>query len=330
MIDTLEDLEACIGVAALPVKMKIIDHLDAEAARWLASSPLAFVAIGGPDGPQAAVAGGTAGFASAPAPAQLRIPRSAIDGLDQIHEGAGAGALFLAPGVGETLRVNGRIAGLSADAVEIAVDECFVHCAKALIRSDFWAADEAAPPSAPEAFLGAVRFLALASMDEEGRVDISPKGDPAGRLIRLIEGRAALAERPGNRLAFGYRNIITQPRIAALGLVPGASRVLKLSGRAQLTTEEALRAAFVVEDKAPILAMLIDDLNLDLVDSPALERAAPWAGEAPAPDIDPAAILMAHLKHNKARGVAATLLRLSVNRGLIASGLKTNYKTQLY
>ena len=245
----------------------------------------------------------------------------------------GAGVLFLVPGIGETLRANGRVARSDAEAVEIAVEECFVHCAKALIRSDFWRGGaqsvgrEAAGADAA-AFVNATRFLALATQDAEGRIDISPKGDPAGLLIRLEGERATLAERPGNRLAFGYRNILADPRVAALAIAPGSTTVATFEGRAALTRDEALRASFTVEGKAPVLATVIDGVRPRLGEARAL--AALWPAPLDTPAVDPAEVLMAHVKLNRARGVTATLVRLSANRGMIASGLKANYKSDLY
>jgi hypothetical protein len=67
-----------------------------------------------------------------------------------------------------------------------------------------------------------------------------------------------------------------------------------------------------------------------IMPSHALQRAAPWSSE-PAPSaIDPAEALVAHVKLNKEKGVAATALRLAVNRGIVAAGLKTNYRNELY
>ena len=330
VISTIPELEACVGAAGLPIKMKIIDHLDAEAARWIAAAPLGFVAAGGPDGPRVAVAGGPPGFAQVTDETTLRVPLNAVDPLGEVEAGQGAGVLFLIPGIGETLRANGRVRRVADGALEIAVEECFIHCAKALIRSDFWTPAAAEPPGEANAFVDASRFLALATMDSEGRVDISPKGDPAGRLIRVEDGHATLAERPGNRLAFGYRNIIEQPRVAVLCLVPGAQAVAKLFGRAVLTHNEAVRESFVVEGKTPAMATVVEDLSASLAPSEALARAAVWAGAPAANDIDPAAVLVAHLKLNKARGAQATMLRLAVNRGLIAKGLEANYRTDLY
>jgi uncharacterized protein len=329
-ITSIPELEACIGAPGLPVKMKIIDHLDAAAKGWITASPLAFVGLGGAEGPRVRLAGGAPAFATVSAEGRLVLPRTCLDDLGAVEAGQGAGVLFLIPGVGETLRANGRVHAADAHAIEIAVEECFIHCAKALIRSDFWAAEATAAPSEAVEFLAATRFLALATMDAEGRIDISPKGDPAGLLIRMDGARATLAERPGNRLAFGYRNMIEQPRVAVLAVVPGAEQVATFTGAAQLTTDEAVRAGFVVDDKVPLMATVIEGVTPRIEVSGVLARAGIWTRRQPAPAIDPAEALVAHLKLNKARGTQATLLRLAANRGLIAKGLENNYRTELY
>jgi uncharacterized protein len=327
-IASIPQLEACLGVASLGVKMKIIDHLDPAAARWIAASPIAFLGVAGADGPQVTLMGGAPGFARVADPSTLVVSRLAVDEAGDLSPGQGAAVLFLIPGLGETLRASGRVRAVG-EAVEITIEECFVHCAKALIRSDFWNGASAAPSDAA-AFVNTSRFLALATMDEDGRVDVSPKGDPAGMLIRMHEGRATLAERPGNRLAFGYRNMIEQPRVAAVCLISGSSSVVQLQGRAHLTSDEEVRSAFVVEEKTPILATVIEDAEPALRTSGALERAGLWSGDQPAPQIDPAETFVAHVKLNKARGATATLMRLAVNRGLVAKGLASNYRTDLY
>jgi uncharacterized protein len=329
-IATIEQLEATIGTAPLAVKMKIIDHLDNAAADWIAQSTLAFVGIGKMDGPHVTLAGGQPGFARRIDDHTLALPLEAFDDPDLAQPGEGAGVLCLVPGIGETLRANGRVKSRSNDAIEISIEECFIHCAKALIRSDFWTATAAPAPADATDFVNATRFLALATMDKRGLIDISPKGDPAGLLIRLDNGTATLAERPGNKLAFGYRNIIEQSRAAALAIIPGANTTATLTGRAHLTTDAATRAAFTVEEKTPKLATVIASAPPALHTSQALTRAAPWSAAAPAPTIDPAETLVGHVKLNKESGVAATMMRLAVNRGLVASGLKTSYKNDLY
>jgi len=329
-IATVADLEACVGAAGAPVKMKIIDHLDAAAVQWLQSAPVAFLGAAADAGPIATLAGGPAGFARATSDKVLRLPRAAIEDAQTFQAGRGAGALFLIPGIGETMRANGIVHAVTEDAIELRIDECFIHCAKALIRSDFWTPAAEPAPTDAAAFANGARFLALVTMDASGRIDVSPKGDPAGLLIHVADGAATLAERPGNRLAFGYRNIIEQPRIAALLVTPGSTNIARMTGRASLTTDEALRTSFVVEGKAPIMATRIERAELALTHSAVLARAALWNGAHPVSAVDPAAALVAHIKLNKARGVGATMLRLAANRGLVASGLKSNYKTDLY
>lgn len=329
-ITSIGQLEDCIGVAGAPVKMKIIDHLDAAASRWIAASPVAFVGLAGQGGPTLRIAGGARGFAMAKDPRTLAMPLDALDDMADLRAGQAAGVLFLIPGIGETLRANGRIGAVGDGQVEILVRECFVHCAKALIRSDFWTPSPHEPPADPAAFVTAARFLALATMDRNGDVDVSPKGDPAGLLIRIDGARATLAERPGNRLAFGYRNMIEQPEVAALTVIPGSCVVAGLTGRAHLTTDEEMRRSFIVKGKTPILATVIDGAQPVLQGSKALERAALWSGAHPAPDVDPAATFVAHVKLNRNRGAQATLVRLAANRSLVAKGLESNYKTDLY
>ncbi|HOY78470.1 MAG TPA: pyridoxamine 5'-phosphate oxidase family protein [Hyphomonadaceae bacterium] len=329
-IVSIAQLEATIGAPPLGVKMKIIDHLDDAAADWIAQSTLAFIGIGKPDGPRITLAGGNPGFARRTDEHTLTIPLEALDDPDLAQPGEGAGVLCLVPGIGETLRANGRVKSRSNAAIEITIEECFIHCAKSLIRSAFWEAQPAQPPADPTAFVNATRFLALATMDKRGLVDISPKGDPASLLIRLDATTATLAERPGNKLAFGYRNIIEQPRAAMLALIPGANTTAHLTGNACLTTDEATRAAFTVEEKTPKLATILENVAPVLRPSPALQRAAPWSDAQPTPTIDPAATFVAHVKLNKEKGVAATMMRLAVNRGLVEAGLKTNYKNELY
>jgi len=330
VITTAADLEACVGVAPLAVKMKVIDFIDAEAARWLAVAPLAFVAFAGAAGPMATLAGGPPGFASAKDEKTLGLPAGSLDD-SSAAVGQGAGLLFLTPGIGETLRINGRVSAVGTDRVEIAVEECFVHCAKALIRSDFWAALPADAPDEAAAFLAASRFLALATADAEGRADVSPKGDPAGTLISLQDGVATMAERPGNRLAYGFRNMIAQPATAAIALVPGSTKVVVVSGRAAITTDDAARAAFAVDGKVPVLMAQIDGAATAVRESRALAAARLWpASNHASSQIDPAAVLVAHVKANKALGQEATAIRSFVNPGIVADGLAQSYRETLY
>ncbi len=333
-------LEACIGTASAAVSQKTIDYLDAGARGWIAASPLVFLGVGRPDGPAITLGGGAPGFAEAVDESRLRIPLALMDRGDLAREGLGTGLLFLVPTIGETLRVNGRITAIDRGHIEIAVDECYIHCAKAIIRSAFWqpatatgsaAAAHVTSEMADTAHLAASRFIALATVDVEGRCDVSPKGDPEGSSIRVNGDAAWFADRPGNRRADSFRNILSQPRVALAALCPGSTRVAMLHGVARLTTDERAREAFAVRDKAPKLAVAIEQPVLTSYDSASLARAALWPAVPPVERIDGAAMLTAHIKLNAARGLKARFVRTAVSvPGLVQRELDRDYKTNLY
>lgn len=331
-IDNVAALEACIGKAAGPADLKVIDHLDEGAREWIAASPLVFAAFGHGDGVATTLGGGQPGFAGAGEPQWLELPVEMLDEPQVAHAGQGFGALFLVPGIGETLRVNGNVAEVGDETIRIAVTECYVHCAKALIRSDFWKAApiDDVPEDAGE-FLAASRFVALATIDRDGRADLSPKGDPSGAMIRLADEGAWFADRPGNRRVDSFRNILAQPHVALAVLLPGSTRTVVLSGMARITTNEQARASFVVAGKTPLLATCIEQPTLRVVESGALARAGLWPVADSNGSIDPAKLLISHVKHSKERGLQARLMRMAVSvPGLMEKGLKQDYKRNLY
>jgi predicted pyridoxine 5'-phosphate oxidase superfamily flavin-nucleotide-binding protein len=290
-----------------------------------------FAGFGSSGGIAITIGGGVPGFVEIVDPTRLRLAPALLDAPELARENHSIGALFLVPGLGETLRINGRVVTADESAIEVDVEECYVHCAKALIRSNFWSAspDDHVPSGVAE-FLSTARFLALATIDDKGRADVSPKGDPAGLMIRLAKEAAWFADRPGNRRADSFRNILTQPRIAIAALVPGMTQVVLLEGDARLSSDRDARAVFAVHDKRPLLATCIDRPSIRIRDSASLARARLW----PAPQdsvIDAAAVIAQHVKLNRRRGVRATLVRAMVSiPGMMQKGLDRDYKDNLY
>ena len=328
-------LEACIGKTPGPMHLKVIDHLDAGAQRWAASSTFCFVAFGhrsGENNLRITACGGEPGFTYAIDESKLALSIDAMDDVGIARVGQGFGALFLTPGIGETLRVNGRVERLAEGRVEIAVEECFVHCAKALIRSGFWGAQPGVlAPNDEAAFLFASRFMALATMDAQGRADVSPKGDPQGVMLRLHEGSVWYADRPGNRRADGFRNILTQPSVATVVLIPGSTQIALVSGTACISADASMREVFTVEGKTPIVATRVENPLIELRESKAVERARLWPVGERAQGIDPAALMVAHVKHSKGKGLQASLVRAALSvPGFMEKGLEIDYKRNLY
>ncbi|MEM7800910.1 MAG: pyridoxamine 5'-phosphate oxidase family protein, partial [Chloroflexota bacterium] len=251
------DITDVIGKTPPSVNLKVIDHIDAAARQWLTVSPVCFTSFHIDGSAGVTLGSGPPGFVSSDAKS-IRIPLAALDQPQLAQVRSSFGSLFLAPGICETLRINGSVAAVDGEHVNIAVEECYLHCAKALIRSEFWEAkpintafDDAAD------FVNASRFMTLATFDAAGRADLSPKGDPANKLTRTRDRALWFADRPGNRRVDSFRNIITQDEVAALLLIPGSTQVVHFTGSALITTDETLRAEFEVKGKTPLISVQI-------------------------------------------------------------------------
>ena len=78
-------------------------------------------------------------------------------------------------------------------------------------------------------------FCILATSDAHGNCDASPKGDPAGHLIHVLgDTTVAIAERPGNKRADGYGNVLANPHVGIISIIPGRNETLRINGRARL------------------------------------------------------------------------------------------------
>jgi PPOX class probable FMN-dependent enzyme len=136
------------------------------------------------------------------------------------------------------------------------------------------------------AYVEASPFCALATAGPEG-LDCSPRGD-AGQVVRVLDDRTlALPDRRGNNRADSLRNIVRDPRVSLMLMIPGCNTVLRINGRAQLRTDPDLLASFVMEGKLPrcVIVIAIDTVYFQC--ARALMRAQVWN---PASFIDPATL----------------------------------------
>ena len=100
-------------------------------------------------------------------------------------------------------------------------------------------------------------FVLLATSDLYGKIDVSPKGDPAGFVQVLDEHTLAIPNRPGNRRADSFTNILQIPRVGLLFLIPGKREILRVSGSAQIIRAVWLREQMVVNRKLPALTVVL-------------------------------------------------------------------------
>ena len=343
-IDSVTQLEAVVGSRPLGSLLKSIDTLDAHCEQLLSLSPFAVAGLRENDGGARALAlGGAAGFARVESQSRLRVPLPA--GANPGDVAGPAALLHFVPGLGETLRVNGR-ATVEGGGLCIDVEEAFVHCAKALLRSALWQggapsegsterATGAGPLTAADVqeFLARAPFAVIASRDAAGAADVSPKGDPAGFLALVGERTVAVPDRPGNRRTDTFHNVVEQPRVAILALVPGDPRTLELTGRARLTDDPALLATMAVRGKVPKVALLLDVERATLAPDAAVAAADLW-NPARASDLarlpKMARVFVDHVKLNKQRGIAAAALRTIVSERVLGPSLARDYEKNLY
>jgi PPOX class probable FMN-dependent enzyme len=122
-------------------------------------------------------------------------------------------------------------------------------------------------------------FVCVATASPDGGLDVSPRGDPAGFVRILDERTLLLPERPGNRLADTLTNLLVDPRIALLFLVPGVGDSFRVNGRAEITDDPSLLEASAVEGKAPALGILVAIEEAYTQCSKALIRSELWNPE---------------------------------------------------
>ncbi len=133
-------------------------------------------------------------------------------------------------------------------------------------------------------------FLCLATSAADGTCDVSPRGDPAGFVRILDEKTLLLPDRPGNRLADSLRNVLENPNVGLLFIIPGITDTMRVNGRAEIVTDPELLEPCAVEGKVPKLALRIEIEQVFTHCSKAFLRAKLWdpeqfvaRGELPSP-----------------------------------------------
>ena len=100
-------------------------------------------------------------------------------------------------------------------------------------------------------------FVCVGTASPDGGLDVSPRGDPAGFVRVLNEHTLLVPDRPGNRIADTLTNLLQDPRIALLFLIPGVGDTFRVNGTAEIIDDPELLAESAVEGKVPKLGLLI-------------------------------------------------------------------------
>ncbi|MEM7101119.1 MAG: MSMEG_1061 family FMN-dependent PPOX-type flavoprotein [Pseudomonadota bacterium] len=107
------------------------------------------------------------------------------------------------------------------------------------------------------AFIAASPFIVMSTSDAEGRQDASPKGDAPGFVEVVDETTLLIPDRPGNKLAYGHQNILANPHIGILFVIPQTPETLRINGRAELSSDPALLEQLAARGKPAILAIRV-------------------------------------------------------------------------
>lgn len=125
-------------------------------------------------------------------------------------------------------------------------------------------------------WLAASPLLFIATSDASGALDVSPKGDPAG-FVRVLDDRTiAIPERPGNRRADGFHNLLGNPHVGLISVIPGRGDTLRINGRATLVRAAPFMDDMVVRGHRPAVALVVDIDEVFFHCSKAFLRSKTW------------------------------------------------------
>jgi PPOX class probable FMN-dependent enzyme len=136
-------------------------------------------------------------------------------------------------------------------------------------------------------WLAASPFCLIATAGADGSCDVSPKGDPPGFTLVLDDATLAIPERPGNRRADGFRNVLANPHVGLIYVVPGRTDTLRINGRARLVREAPFFDRMVVKGHRPKLALVVEIEQIFFHCSKAFMRSALWKPETWRPEVLP-------------------------------------------
>ncbi|GGF52717.1 phosphohydrolase [Marmoricola endophyticus] len=138
-----------------------------------------------------------------------------------------------------------------------------------------------------EQFLAVAPLVLIGTSDAEGRLDVSPKGDPDRVAHVLDQHTLVIPERPGNRRMDGFHNLLLDPHIGLLFVVPGRGDTLRVNGTARLVTDGPFFDDLVVGGHRPAVATVVEIEEVFYHCPKAFMRSRAWSPETWRPDAVP-------------------------------------------
>jgi len=166
-------------------------------------------------------------------------------------------------------------------------------------------------------FIARSPFCLIATSDPEGVLDISPKGDPAGFVTVLGDTLLAIPDRPGNRRLDSYHNLLKDPRIGLIFVIPGKGETLRVSGKARIVRDAALLQRMSVDGKVPEMALVVHVIRAFMHCPKAMIRSKIWQPDSWQNADDLGDIGDAMIRHGKLKQSPEALLAEAASEGLL-------------
>jgi PPOX class probable FMN-dependent enzyme len=170
-------------------------------------------------------------------------------------------------------------------------------------------------------FISKSPLLFMATSDDQGACDVSPRGDSPGSVLVLDDKHLVIPERPGNRRIDSLRNILLNPQVGIIFIIPGLEETLRMNGRAFVIKDEDILEQMKAKDKKPLLAIGVEVEECYIHCAKAFMRSNLWNSEAwlqatELPSVP--AILKAHVNSSE------------YTEAVIKKGLQESYEKRLY
>ncbi|RUS47934.1 pyridoxamine 5'-phosphate oxidase family protein [Cohnella sp. AR92] len=170
-------------------------------------------------------------------------------------------------------------------------------------------------------FISLSPLVFISSSDDQGFCDVSPRGDAPGFVYILDDKRIVIPERPGNRRMDTLRNIIKNPKVGLIFLIPGLEETLRINGQAQIIKDSELLLHMQVNGKVPLLGIgiLIEECYVHC--AKAFKRSSVW---------DANSWVNKDKLPNVARMISAHAKQIGLSEEEVSKALHESYTKRLY
>lgn len=211
------------------------------------------------------------------------------------------------------------------------IDETYVLSDEAALRQLFPAVHTLAALKAQDHLDGHARgfiarspFLCIGTQSADGRADVSPRGDAPG-FVRILDDKTlAIPDRPGNNRLDTLANIVANPSVGLLFMVPGYDETLRINGTARLVTEPNLLATMSVNERMPRLAIVVSVTEAFLHCAKAFRRSRLWDPAARQDRTEMPSLM--HMLLDQTTGAPADPAEIAKRD----EGLEEDYRSSLY